>query len=267
MLGRRLQQYVVVEKAGEGGMGVVWRARDTPLDRDVALKVLPAGELADPVRRERFAREAKAASALNHPNIVTIYEIDADARLRPRQERGSVDLSGGHDGGVPDHGGDHGRNARLHVTRAVGGRRRRRRSDVFTFGIVLYEMLTGRLPLAGTTFTEALHKLHFAEPVPVGALRQDAPAGLVSVVRRALAKKPSDRFASMADAAELDPLRPHPHIGLGHRFAAEKRDAEAEAAYRKAIALKGQDWRPDSEFALFQTRQTGSHRSRSCGWS
>jgi len=75
MIGKVLAQYQISEKLGEGGMGVVWKARDTHLDRFVALKTLSAERLADPERKRRFVQEAKAAPALNHPNIVHIYDI------------------------------------------------------------------------------------------------------------------------------------------------------------------------------------------------
>ena len=79
MIGRRLLHYEIVEKLGEGGMGVVYKARDRHLDRFVAIKVLPPEKVADPSRKARFVQEAKAASALNHPNIVHIYDIAAQA--------------------------------------------------------------------------------------------------------------------------------------------------------------------------------------------
>jgi len=78
MIGRRLLHYEILEKLGEGGMGEVWLARDTRLDREVAIKVLSPEVAADPERLERFRREAKAVAALNHPNIVTIHSVEED---------------------------------------------------------------------------------------------------------------------------------------------------------------------------------------------
>jgi|SRR5215471_5432444 len=79
--GQTLAHYRIESKLGEGGMGVVYKARDTNLDRFVALKVLPSKRLADPERKRRFVQEAKAASALNHPNFVTVHDATSDAGL------------------------------------------------------------------------------------------------------------------------------------------------------------------------------------------
>jgi serine/threonine protein kinase len=79
MIGRSLGHYRIEAKLGEGGMGVVYRARDTRLDRTVAIKILQPDFVADSERKRRFVQEAKAASALNHPNIVHIYAIDNDS--------------------------------------------------------------------------------------------------------------------------------------------------------------------------------------------
>ena len=78
MVGTTLGHYRIEEALGQGGMGVVYRARDLRLERFVALKVLPPDAMADPSRRRRFVQEAQSASALNHPNIVTIHDIDSD---------------------------------------------------------------------------------------------------------------------------------------------------------------------------------------------
>src|SRR5713226_8016263 len=86
MKGRTLLHYELLDKLGEGGMGAVWQARDTRLNRIVAIKTLPADKVADPQRKRRFVQEAQAASALNHPNIVTIYVC---APYRSRRELGA----------------------------------------------------------------------------------------------------------------------------------------------------------------------------------
>ena len=79
MIGQTLDRYRIDSTLGEGGMGVVYLARDTQLDRSVALKVLPSDKVADAARKQRFVQEAKAASALNHPGIVTVFDIRSDA--------------------------------------------------------------------------------------------------------------------------------------------------------------------------------------------
>src|SRR5262249_16419367 len=86
MIGRTFGHYRIESKLGEGGMGVVYRAFDTHLDRPVAIKVLPPDVVANPERKRRFAQEAKAASALNHPNIIHVYDIDTGVSAQGRTD-------------------------------------------------------------------------------------------------------------------------------------------------------------------------------------
>ena len=278
MIGQRLRQYLVTASLGRGGMGEVWLARDTTLERDVAIKTLPAGDGDADSRKARFFREARAASALNHPSIITIYEINSDqgvdfiameyvegrtladmlqhgplpfdqvhrfahqiAEAVGRAHRAGIvhrdlkprNIMVTNDGLVKvldfglakiTHAGD-GDNAATQavLTRngtTVGtlgymspeqaiGDAVDARSDVFSFGVILYEMLTGQLPFSGNTMSDVLRQLHFAEPPSVESLRADVPPSLRSVVTKALQKTPSDRFSNMSEVAgTLSSARP-----------------------------------------------------------
>src|SRR5215475_11054409 len=102
MIGRTVSHYQILERLGQGGMGVVYKALDTHLDRLVAIKVLPPERVADADRKRRFVQEAKAASALNHPNIVTIHDIDSADGI----DFIAMELVAGKtlDGSIPRHG-------------------------------------------------------------------------------------------------------------------------------------------------------------------
>ena len=97
MIGKTLSHFKITAKLGEGGMGEVYRALDTKLDREVALKVLPAELAADSERLDRFKREAKALAALDDPGIVTIYSVDQAVLGKPDLRREGHDPEGGHD--------------------------------------------------------------------------------------------------------------------------------------------------------------------------
>jgi serine/threonine protein kinase len=251
-------------------MGVVYKARDTHLDRFVAIKVLPPDKVADPVRKQRFVQEARAASALSHPGIVTIYDIRSDAGidfivmeyvagrtldetfpargLRLTQAlRFGVEiadaLAKAHEAGivhrdlkpsnvmVTDEGRikilDFGlaklldpidasadamtRTSPLTEERVVvgtaaymspeqaEGRRLDARSDIFSFGSLLYEMVTGRKPFAGDSHLSLLLKILSEDPVPPSQLAPSVSHDVERTILRCLRKDPARRFQTMAD--------------------------------------------------------------------
>jgi eukaryotic-like serine/threonine-protein kinase len=272
MTGKTISHYQIAEKLGEGGMGVVYKARDTSLDRYVALKLLPADKLASPERKQRFIQEAKAASALNHPHIVTIHEIaeedghdfivmeyvagkTLDALIRRNGMRlGEAlkyavqiadALAAAHAAGIIHRDikpsniivGDDGRVRVLDFGLAKLAERTTHaspeaatvtaaqigpvtgegtilgtpnymspeqaqglpidaRSDIFSFGAVLYEMLTGRRAFQGDTAIAAIAAIVERDPTP---LLKETPPDLIKLITRCLRKDPDRRLSDIKD--------------------------------------------------------------------
>jgi eukaryotic-like serine/threonine-protein kinase len=285
MVGRALNHYQILEKLGEGGMGVVYKARDTHLDRFVAIKVLPPEKVADPERKARFVQEAKAASALNHPNIITIYDISSDGgtdfiameyvagktldQIIPRKGMRLNEalkiavqvtdaLSRAHAAGIihrdlkpanvmaDEHGtvkildfglaklaeeivSDEAPTKPLDVMTEEGtivgtaaymspeqaeAKPLDGRSDIFSFGAVLYEMITGRRAFRGSTSLSTLSAVLRDEPKPLCEIRAETPDELGRVVARCLRKEPGRRFQHMSDlAVALKELREESESG------------------------------------------------------
>ncbi|HLE72464.1 MAG TPA: protein kinase, partial [Vicinamibacteria bacterium] len=270
MIGRTLSHYRIVEKLGQGGMGEVYLAEDTKLDRKVALKVLPP-EMASLERRARFEREAKAIAALNHPNIVHVYSVEEEAGvsfLTMELVRGktlaellpaggfpmsrffeiaiplSDAVASAHARGITHRDlkpenvmeSDEGRVKVLDFGlaklkpgfgfsgsgspselptgteegRIVGtvaymspeqaeGKSVDARSDIFSLGILLYEMATGVRPFRGESATAVLSAIIRDTPVSVTDLRPSIPRDLAKIIRRCLAKEPVRRFQTAID--------------------------------------------------------------------
>src|SRR5499426_1874115 len=269
--GARFNHYEIISPLGAGGMGEVWRARDTRLNREVAIKVLPASFAQDPDRLLRFEQEARATSALNHPNILTVYDIgDYEgapyivAELLEGEElselikqgaiaqRKAVDyarqvsegLAAAHAKGVvhrdlkPENlfvtnngrvkildfglaklypqqfsGIDKDAPTQKRITdpgvimgtvgymspEQVRGQDTDHRSDIFAFGVILYEMVTGRRAFRGDSAIEVMNAILKEEPPELGEMGMAIAPGVEKVVRHCLEKKPEHRFHSAHD--------------------------------------------------------------------
>ncbi|MDL1893175.1 serine/threonine protein kinase, partial [Sphingobacteriales bacterium CHB3] len=269
MIGQTISHYNIIDKLGEGGMGVVYKAQDTKLDRLVALKFLPPHLNTSEAEQERFLQEAKAASALNHPHVCNIHAIGEHEgpayagalagkqsfidmefvegeTLRKRIAGGilKVDeaigyaiqigeaLHEAHSKGIVHRDikcenimintrnqikvmdfGLAKLKGSLKLTKAsstvgtlaymapeqIQGGEVDGRSDIFSFGVVLFEMLTGKLPFRGEHDAAVMYSILNEEPEPLQKYLPDPPPEISHIISKSLEKNPDDRYQSVAD--------------------------------------------------------------------
>lgn len=259
MVGQTISHYKILEKLGEGGMGVVYKAEDSKLKRTVALKFLPQNLIYAPEAKERFLLEAQAAAALEHPSICNIFEIDEaeeqvfivmsfvdGQNLKEKIDSGPIKINeilniaaqtaGGlkeaHEKGtvhrdiksanimidrknqvkildfglakLKDHTGLTRTGSRLGTAAYMSPEQAQgdhvdHRTDIWSLGVVFYEMMTGQLPFKGDYEQAVIYSILNTEPEPVSSLRTDVPMELEQIIAKALAKKPGERYQHVDD--------------------------------------------------------------------
>jgi len=271
MIGQTISNYKIIEKLGEGGMGVVYKARDNKLSRDVALKFLPDHSSITPENRARFLQEARSAAQLNHSNISQIYSIEEDENgiqfivmeyvdgielqqliknnfSESNGEESKADnksenivdfslqiargLKAAHEKGIihrdikpanilvsrtgeikildfglakiasterlTKEGSTIGTVAYMSPEQ-IQGEEADHRTDIWSFGVVLYEMITGKLPFGGVYEHSVMYSIMNTDPLPVEMSDTVLPAELESVIFRCLKKEPGERYQSAAE--------------------------------------------------------------------